>query len=40
VDFSSLLPNSGPATVQITPLGKPGGTAIIIFGPGPVTPAP
>ena len=40
VDISSLLPNSGPATVQMTPLGKPGGTAIIIFGPGPVTPAP
>ena len=40
VDISSMLPNLGPATVQLTPLGKPGGTAIIIFGPGPVTPAP
>ncbi|MBV9037346.1 MAG: hypothetical protein JO182_22840 [Acidobacteriaceae bacterium] len=40
VDISSILPNAGPVTVQLTPLGKPGGTAIIIFGPGPVTPAP
>jgi hypothetical protein len=38
VDISSLLPDAGPAPVQITPLGKPGGTAVIIFGPGPVTP--
>ena len=41
VNITGLLPPpspSGGATVQITPLGKPGGTATFIFGPGEILP--
>lgn len=40
VDITGQLADSGPTTVELIPLGKPGGTAIVIFGPGLVTPAP
>lgn len=38
VNITSLLPTTGDATVQITPLGKPGGSATFIFGPHEILP--
>ncbi len=38
VDLTAELPDSGGPTVEITPLGKPGGTAVIIFGPNKILP--
>ncbi len=38
VDLRGSLPNLSGPTVEITPLGKPGGKALIIFGPNRINP--
>ncbi len=38
IDLRASLPDSSGPTVEITPLGKPGGHALIIFGPNEILP--